>query len=86
MRAFVLMLMLVLLMKTGLYAVGNWNTRLLILRGKLCFRSDALREVELSITSKELMVAIDEELVPTATAVGTALNYVKKEMLHYMSY
>ena len=32
------------------------------------------------------MVAIDEELVPTATAVGTALNYVKKKMLHYISY
>ena len=69
MRAFVLTLVLASLMKTKLYAIGNWNTWLLIPRGKLCFRSNALEEVELSITSKEVLVAIDEEPVPTAVAV-----------------
>ena len=64
MRAFVLTLELDSLMKTKLYAIGNWNTWLLIPRGKFCFRSNAPEEVELSATLKEVLVTIDEGEIP----------------------
>ena len=64
MRAFVLTLELASLMKTKLYAIGNWNTWLLIPRGKFCFRSNELEEAELSATPKEVLVTIDEGEIP----------------------
>ena len=54
-------------MKTRLYAVGNWNTWVLIPWGKLCFRSDSLEEEELS---EEVVVVVDEESVPSEPPRG----------------
>ena len=71
-------------MKTRLYAVCNWNTWLLIPWGKLCFRSDALDEVELSVISEEQVVTVPT--VPAAVARGLSpeldINaYVDKEQV-----
>ena len=62
MRAFVLTLELDSLMKTKLYAIGNWNTWLLIPRGKFCFRSNAPEELVEEV--EEVLVTIDEGEIP----------------------
>ena len=62
--------MLASLMKTTLFAVGNWNTWLLIPWGKLCFRSDSPGEVELSVIPEELVVVVDGKPLPSEPPKG----------------